>query len=100
VLSLVTQTQLCTDNGGRFVDIPFETIATLDSDALYFFAFECSKGDSLFLGKQINAGLIECFSFFTVYKGDALNVDDTFKSEYPTNGIVDGNVFVPYFKII
>jgi hypothetical protein len=99
VLSLVTQTQLCTDNGGRFVDIPFETIATLDSDALYFFAFECSKGDSLFLGKQINAGLMECFSF-TVYKGDAFNADDTFKSEYPTNGIVDGNVFIPYFKII
>jgi hypothetical protein len=85
--------------GANFVDIPFETVATLDSDTLYFFAFECSSSDSTFLGKQINAGLM-CFSF-TVYKGDAFNADsDTFKSQYPTDGVVDGNVFIPYFKII
>jgi hypothetical protein len=100
VLSLVTQTQLYTGHLANFVDIPFETIATLDSDTLYFLAFECSSSDSHFLGKQINAGLMGCFSF-TVYKGDALNADsDNFKSQYPTDGPVDGNVFIPYFKII
>jgi hypothetical protein len=62
-LSLVTQTQLYTGSQANFVDIPFETIATLDSDTLYFFAFECSSSDSTFLGKQINAGLMTCFSF-------------------------------------
>jgi hypothetical protein len=81
----------------NFVDIPFETIATLDSDTLYFFAFECSSSDSTFLGKQINANLMTGF----VYKGDAFNADsDTFKSQYPTDGVVTGNVFIPYFKII
>jgi hypothetical protein len=36
-----------------------------------------------------------------VYKGDAFNADsDTFKSQYPTDGVVTGNVFIPYFKII
>ncbi len=97
VLSLVTQTQLYTGHGSNFVDIPFETIATLDSDTLYYFAFECSSSDSIFLGKQINASLL--FSF--VYKGDAFNANsDTFKSQYPDVGLVDGNVFIPYFKII
>jgi hypothetical protein len=82
---------------GNFVDIPFETVATLDSDALYFFAFECSSKDSIFLGKQINADLLNGF----VYKGDAFNADsDTFKSQYPTDGFVTGSVFIPYFKII
>jgi hypothetical protein len=48
-LSLVTQTQLYTGSQeDNFVDIPFETIATLDSDTLYFFAFECSSSDSIF----------------------------------------------------
>ena len=98
VLSLVTQTQLFTDDWVNFLDIPFETIATLDSDTLYFFAFECSSSDSVFLGKQINAGLMQgC-----VYKGDAFNANsDTFKSQYPTDGeVTTGNVFIPYFKII
>ena len=97
VRSLVTQTQLRTGLLSNFVDIPFETVATLDSDTLYFFAFECSSSDSTFLGKQINADLLNGF----VYKGDAFNADsDTFKSQYPTDGSVTGNVFVPYFKIL
>ena len=97
LLSLVTQTQLYTDWGNKFVDIPFETIVTLDSDTLYYFAFECSSRDSIFLGKQINADLMTGF----VYKGDAFNADsNTFKSQYPTTGFISGNVFVPYFKII
>ena len=97
VLSLVTQTQLHTDDWFNFLDIPFETVATLDSDTLYYFAFECSKSDSTFLGKQINAGVLNGF----VYKGDAFNADsDTFKSQYPTDGPVTTNVFIPYFKII
>jgi hypothetical protein len=87
---------LYTGSQANFVDIPFETIATLDSDALYFFAFECSSSDSTFLGKQINTSLMMGY----VYKGDAFNADDTFKSQYPTDGVVDGNVFIPYFKII
>ena len=97
-LSLVTQTQLYTGHQSYFVDIPFETIATLDSDTLYFFAFECSSSDSNFLGKQINANLTSGL----VYKGDAFNAgSDTFKSQYPTDGeVVTGNVFIPYFKII
>ena len=95
VFSLVTQTQLYTGQLGNFVDIPFETVATLDSDTLYYFAFECSRSDSFFLGKQINADLLN------VYKGDAFNADsDTFKSQYPTDGPVTTNVFLPYFKII
>jgi hypothetical protein len=60
-LSLVTQTQLYTGNQANFVDIPFETVATLDSDTLYYFAFECSSSDSTFLGKQINANLMTRF---------------------------------------
>jgi hypothetical protein len=100
VLSLVTQTQLYTGLAADLIDIPFETIATLDSDTRYYFAFECSSSDSTFLGKQINAGLMEGFSF-TVYKGDAFNANsDTFKSQYPMDELVDCNVFVPYFKII
>ena len=96
-LSLVTQTQLYTGHQSYFVDIPFETIATLDSDTLYFFAFECSSSDSIFLGKQINASLLNGF----VYKGDAFNAgSDTFKSQYPIDGPVTTNVFIPYFKII
>ena len=96
-LSLVTQTQLYIGQLVNLASIPFETIATLDSDTLYFFAFECSSSDSTFLGKQINADLLNGF----VYKGDAFNADsDTFKSQYPTDGHVTGNVFVPYFKII
>jgi hypothetical protein len=97
-LSLVTQTQLYTGSRGTgFMDLPFETIVTLDSDALYYFAFECSNNDSTFLGKQFNAGLMSTY----VYKGDAFNAgSDTFKSQYPVNGVVAGNVFVPYFKII
>jgi hypothetical protein len=89
------------DTGDRndFVDIPFETIATLDSDTLYYFAFECSSSDSTFLGKQINASLMTGLMGL-VYKGDAFNADDTFKSQYPTDGVVTGNVFIPYFKII
>jgi hypothetical protein len=98
VLSLVTQTQLYTGSqGDTFLDIPFETIATLDSDTLYFFAFECSSSDSVFLGKQINTSSMMGF----VLKGDAFNANsDNFKSQYPTDGVVDGNVFIPYFKII
>jgi hypothetical protein len=96
-LSLVTQTQLHTGYQVNFVGIPFETVATLDSDTFYYFVFECSSSAPTFLGKQINANLIPGF----VYKGDAFNADsDTFKSEYPTDGVVDGNVFIPYFKII
>lgn len=97
VLSLVTHTQLYTGNGGDFVDIPFETITTLDSDALYYLVFERGSSDLTFLGKQINANLLSGF----VYKGDAFNADsDTFKSQYPTDGVVTGNIFIPYFKII
>jgi hypothetical protein len=88
---------LYTGHLANFVDIPFETIATLDSDTLYFFAFACSSSDSTFLGKKISAGLMAGF----VYKGDAFNADsDTFKSEYPTNGVGAGDLFIPYFKII
>jgi hypothetical protein len=88
---------LYTGYQANFVGIPFETIATLDSDTFYFFVFECSSSAPTFLGKQFNADLIPGF----VYKGDAFNADsDTFKSEYPTDGVVDGNVFIPYFKII
>ena len=98
VLSLVTQTQLFTGNTDIFIDLPFETVTTLDSDALYYFAFECSNSSSTFLGKQINANN---FMYGCVYKGDAFNAgSDTFKSQYPTNGVADGNVFIPYFKII
>jgi hypothetical protein len=98
VLSLVTQTQLYTGNQGTgFMDIPFETVVTLDSDTLYYFAFECSSSESTFVGKQINAILMLDF----VYKGDAFNAgSDNFKSQYPTDGQVAGNVFIPYFKII
>ena len=98
VLSLVTQTQLYTGFNDNFRDLPFETVTTLDSDTLYFFAFECSRSDSFFLGKQINtASLMINF----VYKGDAFNAgSDTFKSQYPMDAFVDGNVFIPYFKII
>ena len=100
VLSLVTQTQLYIGPLSGFIDIPFETVATLDSDTRYYFAFECSRSDSTFVGKQINAGLMESFSF-TVYKGDAFNANsDTFKSQYPIDEVVTGNVFIPYFKII
>ena len=100
VLSLVTQTQLYTGQLDKLVGIPFETIATLDSDTLYFFAFECNSSGSTFVGKQINASLIEGY-VFKVFKGDAFNAgSDTLKSQYPTDGSVDGNVFVPYFKII
>jgi hypothetical protein len=82
----------------NFVDIPFETIATLDSDTLYFFAFECSSSDSTFLGKQINAGLMS----------GLLCTKETLLTRIPTllnlnilpDGVVDGNVFIPYFKII
>lgn len=95
-LSLVTQTQLYTGLAD-FVGIPFETISTLDGDTIYFFAFECSRSDSTFWGKQVNADLM----FGLVYKGDAFNADsDTFKSQYPTNAFVTGNAFIPYFKII
>ena len=100
VLSLVTQTQLFT---GRtidlpFIDLPFETVTTLDSDALYYFAFECNNSISTFSGKQINANN---FVYGCVYKGDALNAgSDTFKSQYPTDGAVRDNIFIPYFKII
>ena len=55
------------------------------------------SSDLTFLGKQINANLLSGF----VYKGDAFNADsDTFKSQYPTDGAVTGNIFIPYFKII
>ena len=100
VLSLVTQTQLFT---GRtidlpFIDLPFETVTTLDSDAIYYFAFECNNSISTFSGKQINANN---FVYECVYKGDAFNAgSDTFKSQYPTDGAVTGNIFIPYFKII
>ena len=99
-LSLVTQTQLYT---GRtidlpFIDLPFETVTTLDSDAIYYFAFECNNSISTFSGKQINANN---FMYGCVYKGDAFNAgSDTFKSQYPVDSFVNGNVFIPYFKII
>ena len=97
VLSLVTQTQLFTGYMDTFTDIPFDTIVTLDSDTRYYFAFECSKSDSTFLGKQINANLMYEYA----YKGDAFNAgSDTFKSQYPVNRPVTGNVFIPYFKIL
>jgi hypothetical protein len=96
-LSLVTQTQLRTGPLVNVVDIPFETVATLDSDTLYYFAFESSRSDSTFLGKKINADLMTGF----LYQGDAFNADsDNFKSQYPTDGVITGNVFIPYFKII
>jgi hypothetical protein len=96
VLSLVTQTQLYT-GPADFLDIPFETVATLDSDTRYYFVFECSSSDSTFVGKQTNASLM----YEYVYKGDAFNADsDTFKSEYPTDAFVTTNLFIPYFKII
>jgi hypothetical protein len=95
-LDLVGQTQIFQEERVDFIDIPFETVTTLESDTLYYFAFECSSSDATFLGKQIKANL----TWILVYKGDALNVDDTFKSEYPTNGNIGGNVFIPYFKII
>ena len=98
-LSLVTHTQLYTGNGGDFVDIPFETIATLDSDTLYYLVFDRGSSDLTFLGKQIKADLMVGFGF--VYKGDAFNAGSgTFKSQYPTDGVVTGNIFIPYFKII
>ena len=97
VLSLVAQTQLYIGQLDKLVGIPFETVATLDSDTLYYFVFECSSSDFTFVGKQISASLMIDF----VYKGDAFNADsDTFKSQYPTDGPVTGNVFIPYFKII
>ena len=55
------------------------------------------SSDLTFLGKQINADLLSGF----VYTGDAFNADsDTFKSQYPTDVAVTGNIFIPYFKII
>jgi hypothetical protein len=97
VLSLVTQTQLFTDDWFDFLDLSFETIVTLDSDTRYHFVFECSSINSTFVGKQINASLTTGL----VFKGDAFNANsDNFKSQYPTDGQVTGNVFIPYFKII
>ena len=95
-LSLVTQTQLYTGQT-LLAGVPFETVVTLDSDSLYFFVVGSSRNDSTFLGKRINADLMTGF----LYQGDAFNAGfDTFKSQYPTDGHVTGNVFVPYFKII
>ena len=99
-LDLVAQTQLYEGTGTTgFVDIPFETIATLDSDTLYYFAFGCSGNGITFVGKT--------FSFATNNIQPALYSDGNafdsntyaYKSQYPKS-VFTGSVFIPYFKII
>ena len=99
-LDLVAQTQLYEGTGTTgFVDIPFETIATLDSDTLYYFAFGCSGNGTTFVGKTI--------SFATNNIQPALYSDGNafdantyaYKSQYPKS-VFTRNVFIPYFKII
>ena len=97
-LTLVTQSQLFESSISYFVDIPFENVVTLDSDTLYYFAFECSSSESIFLGKTINTHLGLLIRM--VHYGDAFNSNTyDFKTIYP-NSIFVGNVFIPYFKII
>lgn len=97
-LDLIVQTQLYEESGTTgFVDIPFETITTLDSDAVYYVAIGCSGPQTKFLGKTIK--LMDKHTYAMLYSDDTAFATFSFSTTYPQT-VELKDTFIPYFKII
>ena len=97
-LDLIVQTQLYEESGTTgFVDIPFETITTLDSDTVYYIAIGCSGVQTKFLGKTIK--LMDKHTYAMLYSDDIAFETFSFSNSYPQR-VEIANQFIPYFKIL